>query len=86
MPAVSWRRILGGAALIAAGLGLLYLLRGTWPPFVLALVLTYLLAPAVDFLEAQGLRRATATSCSTCSSPWPLPWRWSTFCPGLWTS
>ncbi|QIA27148.1 AI-2E family transporter [Thermaerobacter sp. PB12/4term] len=60
MPPVSWRRILGGAALIAAGLGLLYLLRGTWPPFVLALVLTYLLAPAVDFLEAQGLRRATA--------------------------
>ncbi|ADU51338.1 protein of unknown function UPF0118 [Thermaerobacter marianensis DSM 12885] len=60
MPPASWRGLLSVAALAAAGLGLLYLLRGTWPPFVLALVLTYLLAPAVDFLEAYGLRRATA--------------------------
>ena len=60
MTAGSWRRVASGAALAVAALGLLYLLRGTWPPFVLALVLTYLLAPAVDFLETHGLRRATA--------------------------
>lgn len=60
MAPASWRRVLSGAALLAAALGLLYLLRGTWPPFALALVLTYLLAPAVDFLEIHGLRRATA--------------------------
>ncbi|WP_243123308.1 AI-2E family transporter [Thermaerobacter sp. FW80] len=60
MGAVPWRGVARALAAAAAVLVLLHLLRGTWPPFVLALVLTYLLAPAVDFLEAYGLRRTSA--------------------------
>ena len=60
MARIPWRRVALAAAAAAAGLGFLYLLRGVWPPFALALVLTYLLAPAVDYLQRQGVRRATA--------------------------
>lgn len=56
----TWRGLLMAAAALAAVLLAAYLLRGVWAPFALALVLTYLLAPAVDYLQGHGLRRATA--------------------------
>lgn len=57
---IPWRAILITTGALAGALLLLYLLRGVWPPFALAIVLTYLLAPAVDYLHRQGMRRATA--------------------------
>lgn len=48
---------LGLAALAAALLVLLYLLRGMLLPFVAGMAIAYLLDPLVNWLEAKGLRR-----------------------------
>ncbi|HEY8394003.1 MAG TPA: AI-2E family transporter [Thermaerobacter sp.] len=57
---ILWRGLVIAAAAIVPALLAFYLLRGVWATFALAIVLTYLLAPAVDYLQRQGMRRATA--------------------------
>lgn len=47
-----------GCALLAGGLGLVYLLRGVLTPVLVAFGLAYLLDPLVDRVEARGLPRA----------------------------
>ncbi len=56
----SRRAWLAGAAALAGAVLILYLLRRALPPFLLGLFLAYLLAPAVDRLQAKGLRRRPA--------------------------
>lgn len=61
--AVLSRRTWGAALLLGAGLGLVWLLLAVRPvlmPFALAMVLAYLLAPAVEALEARGVGRSWA--------------------------
>lgn len=57
---IPWRGLLIAAAAVASSWLACYLLRGVWATFALAIVLTYLLAPAVDYLQRHGMRRATA--------------------------
>lgn len=44
------------------GVGVLYTIRGTLLPFVIAVVLSYLLMPVVDFLESRKVNRILAVS------------------------
>lgn len=60
MPKAWWRLALKVAGVTGSAALILFLLRGVWPPLLLAVVLTYLLAPAVDYLQRQGMRRSTA--------------------------
>lgn len=61
--AMASRRTWGAALLLGAGLGVAWLVLAVRPvlvPFALALVLAYLLAPAVAVLQARGMSRSCA--------------------------
>ncbi|MCC7493377.1 MAG: AI-2E family transporter [Fimbriimonadaceae bacterium] len=54
------RRWLGGGLVAVVLVGLVYQLRAVLPPFIVPLVLAYLLDPVLDRLERRGLSRTRA--------------------------
>lgn len=55
-------KVMAAVAALAMVFWFIYAIRAVLPPFAVAFVLAYVLAPVVDYLEGRGLRRAYGIS------------------------